>query len=121
MPVLAAPGTLLGKVTRVERTRSEVTTIFNASWRSSVRFEGTAARALLTGGEKPSLTLIPRGKEPVLHAKVVNVDPSFPYGLFLGTAGEIVEEEESPWRAAPLELTYQEFALAEVLIVVNFE
>lgn len=120
MPVLATPGTLLGKVTRVERTRSEVMTIFNPAWRSSVRFEAGNVKALLTGGETPLLTLIPRGKELTEHTRVVNVDPAFPYGLFLGTLGGMAEDDEDePWRSAPLETSYQELDLREALVPVE--
>lgn len=119
-PVLATPGTLLGKVTRVERTRSEVTTIFNPSWRSSVRFGASDTKALLEGGESPRLTLIPRGKELAEHTRVVNIDPAFPFGLFVGTSGALVDEAAEPWRAAPLQAPYQEADLGEVLVLMNF-
>ncbi|MDP3975091.1 MAG: rod shape-determining protein MreC [Candidatus Jorgensenbacteria bacterium] len=119
MTVLATPGTLLGKVTRVERTRSEVMTTFNPAWRSSVRFEGGNTKALLTGGETPLLTLIPRGKELAEHTRVVNVDPAFPYGLFVGTLGEMSNDEDEPWRSAPLETPYEESDLREALVPIN--
>lgn len=119
LPVLVTPGTLLGRVTRVERARSEVTTIFNSAWRSSVRFEGGDAKALLEGGETPRLTFIPRGKEPAEHARVVSIDPAFPLGLFVGTAGAVYGTDE-PWKIAPLGTTYREADLREVLVLVNF-
>lgn len=120
MPVLAAPGTLLGKITHVERTQSEVMTVWNPAWRSSVRFEGAGDKSLLTGGSTPLLTLIPRGKEPNLRTHVVNVDPSFPYGLLLGTVGEETHADDEPWVSALLETPYRETDLAEVLVLVNF-
>ncbi len=119
-PVLATPGTLLGKVTKVERSRSEVMTIWSPAWRSSVGFEGVGTKALLEGGESPLLTLIPRGKESSAGTRVVNVDPSFPYGLFLGALGEADEDNEDPWLTATLQVPYGESDLREVLVLVNF-
>lgn len=119
-PVLATPGTLLGKVTRVERSQSEVMTIWNPAWRSSVGFESTGTKALLEGGESPLITLIPRGKEPAEHTRVMNVDPAFPFGLFLGVVGAMEEDRADPWREAPLEASYHESDLLEVLVLVNF-
>ena len=119
-PVLATPGTLLGKVTRVRRARSEIITIFNPAWRSSVRFEGSGTKALLEGGASPLLTLIPRAARPVPHTRVVNVDPAFPFGLFLGAAGGAEGSGVEPWYEAPLETPYRESDLAEVLVLVNF-
>ena len=119
-PVLATPGTLLGKVTRVERTRSEVVTIFNPSWRSSVQLGTNGTKALLEGGESPRLTLIPRGKEPSEHARVVSVDSAFPFGLFVGASGAVMDETTEPWRTAPLETPYEESDLMEVLVLMNF-
>lgn len=118
-PVLAAPGVLLGRVSRVERARSEVTTIFHPSWRSSVRFEGSETKALLEGGQSPRLTLIPRGREPAEGTRVVSIDPGFPFGLFIGASGAPVDSEE-PWGTAPLLTTYREDDLREVLVVTNF-
>lgn len=119
-PVLATPGTLLGRVTRVERARSEVMTVWNPAWRSSVRFEGSTAKALLEGGETPRLTLIPRAARPGEQTRVVNVDPAFPFGLFLGISGTITGSDAEPWYEAPLEMTYHESDLEEVLVLVNF-
>lgn len=120
MPVLAAPGALIGKVMRVSRTQSEVMTIFNPAWRSSARFEGSDIKALIAGGETPLLTLIPKGKEPKEHARVVSIDPAFPYGLFLGTAGVKESGSVEPWVSVPLEISYRESDLREVLVLVNF-
>ncbi|MFH0806765.1 MAG: rod shape-determining protein MreC [Candidatus Brennerbacteria bacterium] len=119
-PVFATPGTLLGRVTRVEQTRSEVMTIFNPAWRSSVRFGTSDVKALLEGGESPRLTLIPRGKELAEHTRVVSVDPTFPFGLFIGTSGAVQEETAEPWRTAAFEAPYRESDLEEVLVLVNF-
>jgi cell shape-determining protein MreC len=119
-PVLVTPGTLLGKVTRVEQKRSEVMTIWNPAWRSSVRFATSDTKALLQGGESPLLTLIPRGKEPAEHTRVVSVDPAFPFGLFMGARGAMREDEAEPWRTASLEMPYNESDLEEVLVLMNF-
>lgn len=119
-PVFATPGTLLGKVTRVEQRKSEVVTIFNPAWRSSVRLGTGDTKALLAGGGTPRLTLIPRGKQLAEHAAVTSVDPAFPFGLFLGSSGAIVDEEGEPWRTAPLEVPYRESDLQEVLVLMNF-
>lgn len=120
MPVLMNPGALLGKVTRVRGTQSEVMTVWNPAWRSSVRFEKGDAKALVTGGETPQLSLIPKNKVPPVAARVVNDDPSFPYGLFLGTMGALTAAENEPWFSAPLEMPYDELDVREVLILVNF-
>ncbi|MBI2279010.1 MAG: hypothetical protein HYU81_03045 [Candidatus Brennerbacteria bacterium] len=121
LPVLAAPGALLGVVVRVDPARSEVRTIFNPAWRSTVRFEKSGAEALLEGGSAPQLTLIPNEGTFFESERVVNADASFPYGLFMGVrGGDEGIETDDPWRTAPLELTYRESDLREVLVVTNF-
>lgn len=119
-PVFATPGTFLGKVTRVERARSEVMTIFNPAWRSSVRFGTSDTKALLEGGESPLLTLIPRGKEPAELTGVINIDPAFPFGIFMGMSGTVKGDGAEPWNMASLEVPYRESDLQEVLVLVNF-
>lgn len=120
MPVLAAPGALIGKVTKVTRTQSEVITVWNSAWRSSARFERGEAKALIAGGATPQVTLIPRNQELAGGVRVLSDDPAFPYGLFLGATGELSEEEDSPWFSAPLTLPYAESDMREVLILVDF-
>lgn len=120
LPVLAAPGVLLGKITRVERTRSEVMTIFHRAWRSSVRAEGGNAHALLEGGETPRVSLIPEGEILSAGTRIVSVDGSFPFGLFIGAAARDAGEADGPWRAALLAAPYRESDLREVLVVTNF-
>lgn len=118
MSVLLNQRTLLGKVAAVRRSLSEVETIFSPAWKSSVGVG--SAKALLTGGNAPQLSLIPRNAIFATSAAVTNIDPAYPYGLLVGTVGAHLGSGGDLWVTHAIEVPYRENAIQEVLIVTRF-
>lgn len=118
MPVLAAPGVLLGVVVETRRRQSEVQTIFDPSWSSSVTVG--EVKAVLRGGASPWLDLIPESNRIVEGDRVRNIDPSFPYGLFLGEIGAVTRDSHNSWQRAVLRVGFKSEDLTRVLLMVEF-
>lgn len=120
MPVLAEKGVLLGRVRVVRRTQSEVETIADPSWKTSVAVGEARVRAVLEGGVPPRLGLIP--KEAVIHEgdPVTNIDPDFPMGLLIGNARAAGEDTKKVWLTADIDLPYRVDDLQSVLIMTHF-
>ncbi|OGG40985.1 hypothetical protein A3A21_01295 [Candidatus Jorgensenbacteria bacterium RIFCSPLOWO2_01_FULL_45_25b] len=101
-PVFAFPRVLLGEISSVRDTQSEVKTIFDTRWVSSVviepdpkrplteRREEEPARGVLKGGLSPHVELVPKYAFVEEGDLVINTSPKFPYGTILG----IVEKAE---------------------------
>lgn len=121
MPVLAAKGVLLGRVTEVKKNLSEVQTIFDPIWRSSVGIGNAKIKALLVGGNIPRLTLIAKETMPAAGEDVLNFSPEYPYGLFLGRILEVDYNSAEPWASASLETFYNLNALDQVLVVTDHD
>lgn len=119
MTVLAAPGILFGKITAVKKDLSEVQTIFDPAWRSSVGIGSAKTRALLVGGNQPALDLIVKDNLPSAGETVINLSPDYPYGLAVGRVGKIKNTQVEPWATASLEVVYNPNALNEVLILIG--
>ena len=121
MPVLAAKGVLLGRVVEVKRVMSEIQTIFDPAWRSSVAIGDNGGKAVLVGGFTPRLELISRQSSVQAEDIVINVAPEFPYGLTLGRLGNLEEDVTAQWFSATLQIFYNLNNLKEVLIVTDHE
>lgn len=121
MPVLAAKGILLGKIIKVKKSFSEVQTIFDPAWRSSVGVGSQKTKALLMGGSAPILDLI----EPTAivndNDPVINLSPDFPYGLAVGQLINLDKPVAQPWFRGELEPFFDLIALKEVLVDVGFQ
>jgi cell shape-determining protein MreC len=118
MPVLAAPGVLLGVVVETHRRQSEAQTIFDPSWNSSVMVG--EVKAVLRGGSLPWLDLIPESERISEGDSVRNIDPAFPYGVFLGEVGVITRDSQNSWQRAALRVGFKSEDLTRVLLMVEF-
>jgi len=109
-----------GKVISVSRTQSEIDTIFSPAWRSSVYLGADRAKAVLYGGDVPSIELIAREAQATSSLAVINSDPSAPFGAPLGTLGSISGGEHDLWYSAPLVLPYPFDDVRSVRILKHF-
>lgn len=120
MPVLTAPGVLLGKITAVSRTKSEVETIFSPSWKSTVSVGAQRIKAVLVGGATPYVDLLPKDAPVVAGDSVSNLAPEFPIDLFLGKADEFREGSNALWLRAAVNPFFRFEDIDRVLVVMNF-
>lgn len=120
LPVLAAPNILLGRVRAVKKNQSEVITIFDPSWRSSVAIGEKSIKALLHGGLTPTLELITVDAEVMAGDDVLNIAPESPFGLSLGNLGEVKKSDNKLWLSGELKTNYQLDELDSVTIILNF-
>lgn len=119
-PILINEGILFGKIKNVKRTQSEAITIFDPSWRSSVAIGDSGTKAVLRGGEKPKLELIPPDSQIFAGDKVLNISPEFPLDLFVGSLTETQKSKEDVWLKADLETLADFDSLKKVFVIMNF-
>lgn len=120
MPVLAAPGILLGHVTNVRSRSSVVTTLFDPAWKSSVTIGEGRVRAVLHGANTVRLELIP--KEVVIREgdEVRNVSPEYPMGLRVGVVDTVRRDDNNVWQVADVRIAYSIENLDSVSVITNF-
>ncbi len=119
MPVLAASGILFGKVKTVERTRSEVETIFDPSWRSTVFVGNARTKAVLVGASSPYLDLIPKDASTTVGDVIVNGAPDFPLNLLIGNVAALQGGTDTLWLQAKVDPSFQFDTLDRVYVVLN--
>lgn len=120
MPVLAAQGVLLGRVTSVKDRMSEVITIFDPAWKSSVVVGEHRVKAVLQGANNPRLELIPKDAVIKEGDEIKNVSPEYPMGLRMGTIGAARLDEKKVWQIADISVAFSVEELDTVLVVTNF-
>ncbi|KKU94061.1 MAG: Cell shape-determining protein MreC [Candidatus Jorgensenbacteria bacterium GW2011_GWA1_48_13] len=120
MPVFAAEGVILGRITGVKRSQSLVTTIFDPEWRGSVSIGNDTVKALLRGGLPPSVELVSKSAEIKDGESVLNLSPEFPLHAFLGTIQAVSAGVGDVWQKAELQTPYNLDDLNEVLVLTNF-
>jgi rod shape-determining protein MreC len=120
MPVVTKENMLIGMVKKVHRTQSEVQTIFDPLWKSSVTISEGEIKAMLEGGSFPKLTLIPKDAVIQDGARVVNISPEFPYHVFLGSIKNITNNESDVWISGELDSLYEISEINEVNVITNF-
>ena len=74
----------IGKTEQVQKNKTSVMTVFDSRFQLAVRIGEKAVEALLVGGNRPRLTLIPRGTQIYVGDKIYSASPDFPYGLPIG-------------------------------------
>jgi len=121
MPVLSAKGILLGKVIKVKKSFSEIQTIFDPAWRSSVGIGSQKTKALLIGGSIPILDLIEPTAVVNNEDSVINLSPDFPYGLAIGKLIDLQKPLAQPWFKAELEPLSDISVLKEVWVDFGFK
>lgn len=122
LPVLAVKGVIIGKIKSVERTKSEVQTIFDSAWRSSAAIGERRIKAALIGGLSPLLQFVPKDAEIKAGDQVFNISPDLPFNFLVGKIEEVSRSNSSRnWLEAKLGVTYGEISnLDKVLVVLDF-
>jgi|GEM_PF-796533 len=120
MPALFREGALLGKITNVSRTQSEIETIFDSAWRSSVYIGSSKIKAVLRGGDTPTLEFIPKDAKIQKGDAVVNSSPDFPLNLFIGSISSISDKENELWMSADVNTGYSFDDVKSVFVITNF-
>lgn len=109
-------GILVGKVIKVSESISIVKTIFDPSWRSTVRIGEAEIDALFEGGNEPSVTLVPPEAEIKDGELVITASDDLPYGLGMGTLTNIRTAPGNAYKEATLEPSFQLKNLKDVSI-----
>lgn len=121
--VVAAPGIILGKVIKVNKSIALVRTIFDKNFIAAVKIGDNKINALLKGGIPPTLEMIEKNKDIKNGEVVYNADQNYPYGFKLGEI-QIVENKNTDkaelFKSAVLKITYSPASLEDVLIIKNF-
>ncbi|MDI6734128.1 MAG: rod shape-determining protein MreC [Patescibacteria group bacterium] len=120
MAVALAPGVLLGKIIKVKNNQSEVMTLFDPEWRSSVNIGSSRIKALLKGGKEPRLEFIPQDVQLSGDEEVFNVSPEFPMNFSLGNLSGLSNVPYEIWRTADLKINYNPEIIEKVLVVLDF-
>jgi len=107
---------LIGKIVKVFESSSIVATVFNPSWKSSVRIGEHEIDALLQGGNELTVTLIPIDAEIHDGELVTTASQDLPYGLGAGTIKNIRVAPGGAFKEATLEPNFQLKQLKDVSI-----
>ncbi len=113
-------GYLFGTVSSVNRTQSEVETIFNPVWRSSVYVGSRRAKAVVRGGDVPVVELLARDAGVVSGDPVVNSSPTSPLGSKLGNVSDLKGGEHDLWFTSELTVPYEFDDVRSVRVLTNF-
>ncbi|RJQ26675.1 rod shape-determining protein MreC [Candidatus Parcubacteria bacterium] len=120
MPVMFKKGIIFGKVISVHKTQSEVQTIFDPSWKTSVVIGTSSVRAVLQGGNTPGIEFIPKDASVFNGDEILNSAPEFPMRSFIGNIRSIQEDEKKLWQIADVETPFSLDAVDSVLILTQF-
>lgn len=122
MPVFAdAEGNFLfGRVSAVRDFQSEVQTLSDAAWKSSVEIGDKKIKALFVGGNSPHLELAPKEGEWKEGDSVRNVSPDFPLGVLLGTVGKVKEDANAIWKQATVALSAVPLDVVRLYVLIRF-
>jgi cell shape-determining protein MreC len=103
---LRVRGNFLGVVEKTFEDSAVVRTIFDADFERAVRIGSAGIDALISGGDDPKATLIPKRAQIAKGDIVYASSPDLPYGIPIGTVKEIVMSEDGLFREAKLNLGY---------------
>ncbi len=107
---------LVGRVTEAFDSSSIVTTIFSPSWEIPVRIGDGEVDALMQGGNELSLTLIQHDVGIAEGGLVIAAGQDLPYGLEVGSVGQVSETADGVFKEAVLEPGFQVKNLRDVTI-----
>lgn len=110
---------LVGKVEKVFENVSLVQTIFDSRFQSAVRIGGSGTNALLKGGNEPELSLIPNDAKVANGDVVYSASPDFPYGLAIGSVGNIRISSNQLFQEADVETNYNPNELQSLEIIAS--
>lgn len=119
MPVLHN-GFLFGKILDVSNHQSEVQTIFDSEWTSSVGVGDYSDKAVLEGGGSPSVDLIPRDSSVLAGDDVFNLSPDYPIYQPLGSISMLESKTGEIWKTGQLDVPYIADEIKEVEVLIDF-
>ncbi|MAF79720.1 hypothetical protein CL629_01430 [bacterium] len=125
MPVLAHSRVLLGEIVSVSRTQSEVRTMFDTSWASSVSLRsavelGQSTQGVLRGGSSPHVELVSSDFSLMEGDVVVNASEEFPLGILVGVVESLEMGSGNFWSQVSLRPVVRIEELQEVLVPLDF-
>lgn len=118
MPVFGSENTLIGKITSVKNHQSEVITIFDEKWISSVAVNDV--NAILEGGLPPRLELVPTNAVISPGDLVKNSSPDFPINVIVGKIKETSQNEGNLWSIIEVDSIFNINSLRRVIIKTDF-
>jgi cell shape-determining protein MreC len=110
-------GNLIGIVEKTSAQSSVVQTIFDPNFKLPVKIGTKGYAALLTGGSYPMVESIAKTAAVAQGDIVVSAAPGIPYGLAMGTLGNVALAADSLFDEAPLSLSYDMGMVQTVEIV----
>ena len=119
-PVFTKEDFLLGRITGVYKNRSEIKTIFDPSWSSSVAIGESGTEAVIEGGRTPTLDLIPETAEIEVGDFVYNTHTDYPLNAPIGRIKEIFYERGDSWQKAEVEIPYEIDNIRQIKIYLDF-
>ena len=120
MPVFVEEGIFLGKVKHVNRTQSEVETIWSATWKTSVAVGPEKVKAVYAGGSAPRLELVPKEANIKEGDRVVSIAPDLPLGVLLGEVAVSDAATYDVWKTAKVEPLFSPESFSTALVLVDF-
>lgn len=121
MPVFEGGNILLGKIVSVGSRTSEVETLFDPSWKSSVFIGGEKIKGLLSGGSSPSVDFIPKGSDVSSGMQITNSDSAYPIDAFIGSVNAVENAGNSLWLQATVKIPFDLSNVNDVFVVTNFD
>lgn len=119
MPVLKNDF-LLGKIINVSNHQSEVQTIFDSNWKSSVGVGDYSKKAVLEGGSNPKATLIPKEADVEVGDQVFSLSPEYPIYQPLGTLSDLKNKSGEIWRSGNVNIPYDMDDIKTVRVLISF-
>jgi cell shape-determining protein MreC len=119
-PVFGLEEELVGGVSNVDRTRSQVETFWSPNWKTAVYVGEKKSKAVLRGGESPILEFLPKNSGVKVGDVVYNASPEFPLYAPIGKVFKILNDDQNPWFGAEVESLTDLNSLREVWVLKNF-
>lgn len=117
--VLFSDSVLLGYVSKVGETQSEVITVFDPEFSLPVRIGSQEIDGLLEGGVSPRVGLIDKHKEIHASDEVYATSSDFPYGLLVGFVRDVSSDSSNAFLQATVELPYALLDVRDVFVMLQ--
>lgn len=102
MSVSTGEGLVIGVIRTVKSSQSEIMTIFDPDWKSSVSIGSGRIKGVLRGGSAPIIDLLPLDADVMVGDDVLNVSPDLPMNAYLGRVHSAVSSDASTWQSFKL-------------------
>lgn len=107
----------IGEISEVYDDFSVVKTIFDPSWKMSVKIGSQLADSLFVGGRNPKLTLISKKNNIIEGDDVISASKFYSYGLTIGKVKNITNASGSGFLESEITFPYDLAIVAEVEVV----